>query len=348
MSKYLSKETIEELLKLKDDGCLFHRENQSLEFKENFNYAGLAEYLRDFVAFANNKGGYLIFGVKDRPKRILAGMSEKSIEMFDKIDPELISGSILNLFSQNIDYTFDSFEINSKKYGVFYVYESNDKPIICKNGEGKDQELKDGEIYFRYSGRTQKIQAGELERIINERIERNNKNWLSLIEKIGKAGPQNAAILDTEKGIIENNDSQVLIVDESLVSKMNWIREGSFSEKEGAKTLRLIGEVVPGTQIEVIKRIIQNRLREYPLSATELADKIIIKDNRIGKNTVWKIIGTTDLKSNLDYSTYNFANKKQEDEYLLNGTLPNIIPSIYKESAIDFIINFYNSNYSKE
>jgi predicted HTH transcriptional regulator len=41
---------------------LHHREGQELEFKEQFSFAGLAEYFKDFAAFANNRGGYLIFG----------------------------------------------------------------------------------------------------------------------------------------------------------------------------------------------------------------------------------------------------------------------------------------------
>ncbi len=75
----ISEEVITELLKLKTDGTLYHRENSTLEFKEQFNFAGLADYLKDFAAFANNNGGYLIFGVKDKP-RTLIGMSHKSIE----------------------------------------------------------------------------------------------------------------------------------------------------------------------------------------------------------------------------------------------------------------------------
>src|SRR5262245_51164384 len=53
---------------------LRHREGQELEFKEQFNLAGLADYFRDFAAFANNRGGYLIFGVQDSP-RIPIGLS---------------------------------------------------------------------------------------------------------------------------------------------------------------------------------------------------------------------------------------------------------------------------------
>ena len=88
---------VEELVRLKGQGkTLFHREGQELEFKEQFNLAALADYFRDFAAFANNRGGYLIHGIKDKP-RIRAGMSEKSIEQFEKVDPEKISGYLLSL-----------------------------------------------------------------------------------------------------------------------------------------------------------------------------------------------------------------------------------------------------------
>jgi len=77
---------VEELVRLKGE-TLFHREGQELEFKEQFNLAALADYFRDFAAFANNRGGHLIHGIKDAP-RTRTGLSEKSIEQFKKIDPE--------------------------------------------------------------------------------------------------------------------------------------------------------------------------------------------------------------------------------------------------------------------
>jgi predicted HTH transcriptional regulator len=92
---------IHELLRV-TDGHLFHREGQELEFKEQFNFAGLAEYFCDFAAFANNRGGYLIFGVNDKP-RVLIGLSEKSKEQFEKIDPERITGFLLEVFSPTFD-----------------------------------------------------------------------------------------------------------------------------------------------------------------------------------------------------------------------------------------------------
>ena len=332
---------IKNLLSLRKDGSLYHRESQTLEFKESFNFAGLSEYFRDFAAFANNKGGWLIFGVKDRPKRELIGLNDKSSEQFDKIDPEKISGFLLDLFSGNIVWKHDVVEIQGMNFGFFFIEEAKIKPIICKKDEG---EIRNGEIYFRYGGRTQKIQYAELEDIINHRIERQNSQWMDLISKIGKSGPQNAAILDLDKVAISKNNSQILVVDDKLIKGINWIKEGSFNEKEGAPTLKLVGEVQPIDTVEVIKKERVNRLKEYPLSAKELADAIKAKAN-ISSNNVWRIINENNIKSNPDYSIYNFRNKKQEEQYGKDGIVPNGVPSIYKESTIDFIIKIYQNEH---
>ena len=332
---------IKNLLSLRKDGSLYHRESQTLEFKESFNFAGLSEYFRDFAAFANNKGGWLIFGVKDRPKRELIGLNDKSSEQFDKIDPEKISGFLLDLFSGNIVWKHDVVEIQGMNFGFFFIEEAKIKPIICKKDEG---EIRNGEIYFRYGGRTQKIQYAELEDIINHRIERQNSQWMDLISKIGKSGPQNAAILDLDKGAISKNNSQILVVDDKLIKGINWIKEGSFNEKEGAPTLKLVGEVQPIDTVEVIKKERVNRLKEQPLSAKELTDAIKAKAN-ISSNNVWRIINENNIKSNPDYSIYNFRNKKQEEQYGKDGIVPNGVPSIYKESTIDFIIKIYQNEH---
>src|SRR5690606_19908077 len=109
----------------------------------------------------------------------------------------------------NINWEQGVFKINDKDFGVFRIYQASTKPIISKKDEGKDQLIKNGEIYFRYGGRTQKIQLPELEAIINKRVEQNNSQWLDLMSKIGKAGPEYAAILDTEKSVIEKGNSKL-------------------------------------------------------------------------------------------------------------------------------------------
>lgn len=346
MSEKLNAKIISELLKVKDDGNLFHRESQYLEFKESFNLAGLADYYRDFSAFSNNKGGYLIFGVKDRPKRELVGLSIKASEQFDKLDPEIISGHLLDLFSSNINWENEIYKIDNMTFGVFYIYESQQKPIITKKDEGKDQSLKNGEIYFRYGGRTQKIQSSELETIINKRIEQNNNHWIDLVQKIGKSGPQNAAILDSEKGIIEKGETQILVVDEELLSEFQIIREGEFSETKGAKTLKLVGNITPINQIEVIKKVKEDKLKDYPLSASDLVIEIKKRIPDFNKNRIWEIIKENGIKSNKDYSDYSFRNQSQRLNYENENILAQGTPSIYKSSTVDLIINIHKNETS--
>jgi hypothetical protein len=332
----IDESTVKELLRLNGDR-LFHREGQELEFKEQFSLAALADYFRDFAAFANNRGGYLIFGVKDAP-RVLIGMSDKSVKQFEKVDPEKISGFLLEIFSSDIEWAQAAVEIRGMQFGVLRVYPAQTKPVIARKDEGKDQTIKNGEVYYRYGGRTQKIQSAELESIINHRIEQNNQHWIDLMSKIGRAGPQNAAILDTEKALIEKDDSRIMVLDEGLASKLKFIKQGEFVEKDGATALQLVGDVVPVDQVEVVKKVKENLTKSYPLSATELADEVKRQLPAIGRNDVWKCIQDNDLKNNTDYSAYNFRNKKQEDEYRKSGAVPTATPSLYNQAAVEFLV----------
>ena len=327
---------IKEFLKTKGK-YLYHREGQELEFKEQFNLAGLANYFHDFAAFANNRGGFIIFGVKDSP-RIPIGLNESSLEQFNKIDPEKISGYLIEIFSPNIDWVQFVVEIGRKKFGIFQIFEAQNKPVIAKRNEGKDQIIKNGEVYYRYGGRSQKIQYAELESIINKRIERNNSQWLDLMSKIGKAGPQNAAILDTERSLIEKDQSKILVLDEELTDKLKFIKEGKFVEKDGPTTLRLVGDVIPVDKIEVVKKIKENIVKEYPLSAVELATEVKKRLPKTNLNDIWKAIKENKLKYNKDYSVFNFRNKSQQDEYEETGKIPSGTPSIYNHKAADYLI----------
>ena len=328
--------TVKELLRVRGS-YLFHREGQELEFKEQFNLGGLADYFRDFAAFANNRGGHIVFGVKDSP-RIPIGLTKSSIDQFNKIDPEKITGFLLDIYSGDILWEQAIVEIKKKAFGVFRIHEAATKPIIAKKDEGKDQIIKNGEVYYRYGGRTQKIQYAELENIISKRIEQTNNQWIDLMKKIGRAGPSNAAILDTEKSLIEN-DAKILVLDEDLAEKLKFIKEGQFSEKDGAATLRLVGDVVPVDKVDVIRKVRENLTRAYPYSALEVAAEVKKKLPDVGANQVWKAIQDNDVKNNPDYSAYNFRNKKQEDEFKKSGKLPSATPSLYNRKAVDFLVS---------
>ncbi|MEX2426134.1 MAG: ATP-binding protein, partial [Thermomicrobiaceae bacterium] len=282
----ISQAEFEEFIRI-NNGRMFHREGRTLEFKEQFSLAALADYFRDFAAFANNRGGLLVFGVTDKPRRPV-GLSESSIEQFERIDPEKIDGYLLDIFSSSIRWTQALFEISGECYGVFQVFEASMKPVIAKRNEGKSGQIRNGEIYFRYGGRTQRILHAELQELIESRVERVNQRWVDLMSKIAQAGPQHAEILDTNRGVIERNDDRLLVLDEQLIQDLKFIREGEFSEREGAPTLKLVGEVIPVNQV----RVPTDLTERYPLSATEVAEAVKDRLPDVGKNQVWRAIAT--------------------------------------------------------
>lgn len=338
----ISEDIIKELLKVKANKSLYHRESRDLEFKEQFNFAGLADYFRDFAGFANNIGGYIIFGVSNSPRK-LVGLGKSSINQFEKIDPEKISGSLLEIFSPDIQWEQQIVKIGNKIFGVFYINESKQKPVIAKKDEGREQIIKNGDVFFRYGGRTQKIGFAELNFIIEQRIGHTNDQWISLMGKIAKAGPANAAILDTQRGIIEKSENQVLVIDETLIDKIKFIKEGQFRENRGSTTLKLIGDVRPIGALEVTRTIQKRLTDQYPLSWIQVVEKVKAMTPNVGQNIINKIIKDNDLKNNTQYSDYNFRTKTQEDVYKKTRKLPKTVTSIYNEDAVNFIIKILKS-----
>lgn len=338
----LAEDKICELLKIKPNGYLYHRESRDLEFKEQFNFAGLADYFRDFAAFANNIGGYIIFGVSNSPRKLI-GMTESAIEQFEKIDPERISGYLLEIFSPDILWEQQTFEIDGKTFGAFFIHEAKEKPIIARKDEGRDQLIKSGDVFFRYAGRTQRIEYAELNYIIQQRVKNTNDQWLSLMSKIAKAGPANAAILDTERGVIEKDENQILVIDEGLIDKIKFIKEGQFKEEKGATTLKLVGDVKPIGAIEVTKTIQKRLIDQYPLSYSQLIQKIKAHVPDVRHGAINTIIKENDLKNKPQYSAYSFRTKAQDEEYAKAGSLPKGITSIYNDDAVKFIVNILKS-----
>jgi len=243
------------------------KESSTVEFKQSFNYAGLAEYVKDFVAFANNSGGYIVFGVKNRP-HIPVGLQS---DHFENIDEARITEIVNQHFSPAIEWTKDTYIWNKKRFGIIYVGEANNKPVIAIKDGGRNQEIKDGEIYYRYAGRTEKIRYAEMKQIIDEKIQNERKAWQRLFERIAKIGPENAALLNTLEGEVESGKRTILIDDE-ILPKLKFIREGEFKEKKGAITLKLIGDVQPVSVVGVKGKVVHDD--PYKLRPKDVAEQV--------------------------------------------------------------------------
>lgn len=216
---------------------LISRESGWLEFKEAFNFQSLGKYIRSAGAFANARGGYIVYGVANAPHKLI-GLKDSR---FDDLDPEKLSAYLNEHFDPEVEWDRHIHEIDGKEYGILHFRESRNKPVICRKGTDDGKALKEGEIYYRYKGRTQTIRYAELKELIEERRRHEQLLWFKHLKEIARVGIQEAGVFDLRSGKVSGAGGHFLI-DESLLSQVSFIREGEFNEKLGKPTLKIIGE----------------------------------------------------------------------------------------------------------
>lgn len=259
-------------------GHIRQRESTDLEFKQNFHYESIPFYLRSLVGMANNKGGQIIFGIRDSP-HTPDGLNN---DRFGKCDPKTINEKMMEYFSHQFELESNILEYDGKQFGQFWVPESNNKPILCKKNNEKNK-LREGAIYFRYRGETKEIAYPELYKLIESEKEKEKKLWMDHILKISNSGPRNIHILDSYKGQLQIGEQNVLL-DKELLSKIKFIKEGSFVEKNGAPALIIKGEIsglVDKNQVVSSDNI-------YPLLTSNLIDSTGLNQHEI-KCMLWKL-----------------------------------------------------------
>lgn len=178
-----------QILKKKDNkGNIIARESSKVEFKENFNFLNMTDYSRIMASFANKSGGYIIFGIKDSPRKIVGINHDK----FNEISQEKITSFLLEYFHPEIEWNIGEIRHNRVYIGYIYTYRARSKPIICKRN--KDNVIKTGEIYYRYRAQTRNIEYGELKVIIDEIREKERQNWMRIFKDTARIGPENIVI----------------------------------------------------------------------------------------------------------------------------------------------------------
>lgn len=243
----------------KEVGCwrFRHGESDQHECKEGFGFKHADKWLRAVAALANNKGGYVVFGVRD--KTIVADkIAEDSFKVIGLDNAEFENADPVE-FTKRLKATFDptplveatSIEIGGKKVGIFRVHQHASRPIIALKGEG--QQVKEGEIYFRYPGQSSRIKYSDLRAILDDRDRAAREQILPMVEKLLSLGPRDAMVADLATGTLADG-KHTLVIGEDLLDRIKFIREGEFDEKGGAPTLRLIGDVQTVDQSEAIIR----------------------------------------------------------------------------------------------
>lgn len=266
---------------ISSDGKLTVRESSTLEYKKAFNKGSVVDYAKTMAAFANNKGGYLIFGVIDTTREVVGLQSPH----FDNLKQEEFTETINSYFSPEIIWTCGSLTVDvpndgetralvQKKIGWIYAYESERKPIVALKANSNEK-LAAGDVVYRYRARTQRIRPAEMERIIENRIAKERENLLKLFETIRKNGTANIGIVNYNNGRVTTPYGVDIAFDRKLITKVlrkaKYIKEGSFNETEGKPVLKVTGNIDLAEEVPVPDG---NPDETHPFIQKQLAEKL--------------------------------------------------------------------------
>lgn len=249
----------------KNPSLIKTREGNSIEYKSTFESKKLWKYLKTVAAFANHDGGYLIFGIKDRPHEML-GLEGKSLRGFESFDPAALSDQINKFFEPTIQVEKHTYELGGKEFGLLYVFQNRIKPVICKAdkmGEEDKIELMEGIVYYRYGASSRPVKYPELQAMIREEQDRANGRWIAALSMLASSSPDKIAMLDLDSRALMAGNAK-LYMDEELVKGLSFVKEGSFVETGGDPALIVKGtvETIGGTKPLLIPEEVPTTINE--------------------------------------------------------------------------------------
>jgi len=124
-----------ELYNLIEDG-----ENSTVEFKRKF--SSPEKIAKEMIAFANSKGGKILFGVDD--DRTIVGVESEKGEM------ELIDTAARFFCEPEVAYEYEIISIKKKDVVVVHIPESNNKPHKVISDDIADE----SKVYIRYNDKS--------------------------------------------------------------------------------------------------------------------------------------------------------------------------------------------------
>ncbi|WP_443950770.1 ATP-binding protein [Ruminococcus bicirculans (ex Wegman et al. 2014)] len=289
-------------------------EGITVEYKESFGWKSLSEYFKSMAAFSNRDGGYIIFGIKDKPHELL-GLKSEALKRFEEIDNQVWSTHLREHFSPEIIWEKIIFNFEGNNYGVLYTYSAKEKPVICKKDA---DELRKGAIYYRYNSQNSEIDYPELHNTIEEEKNKINSIWMQTIRQIGDSGVTKTALLDLKSGKMTGANTS-LYIDESLLNDISFVQEGSFVETGGNPALKVVGQVqtVVGAQ-----RVVVEQERNKAINADEIINSFITQEKVNNPLEFVKQICYQNTGNMPVYYYLNLANKNDDEAISFIESVP--------------------------
>lgn len=220
-------------------------ETDRCECKANFGFKHQDKWLRPIAALANNAGGLLFFGVHDKDTKgpngedwshAVGGLDSGE---FADADPADFSTRVKAMFDPTPIFRIATATIGGKTIGVIHVKQHASRPVIAVKQDGT---IKEGDIFYRYPGQSSRIKYSDLRAILDVRDAEARAQILPMVEKLLQLGPARSMVADLDSGMLTDG-GRTLQIDKVLLEKLSFVKEGEFSEVEGAPTLRLVGDV---------------------------------------------------------------------------------------------------------
>jgi len=303
-------------------GSLAITETDQIECKKSVNFV-----MKTIAAFANNKGGYFLFGVENGSFNVLGLPDDK----FEKYDLNKLNQNVRDQLGIGLEIQTTTHLIDGKKVGIVHVGPAHTKPVIFIHNAG---DVAQGHIYFRYPGEDRLISPVDLQRLLERRLQELSQTILSKhLANIMRFGIENAAVMNLSTGEIDGKAGSFLI-DETLLPKISFVKDGEFVERSGAPTLKLIGEVA-STQASVVT--IKEALEGYPLTYFDITRQVK-RATGAKQGAIDAIIKTKDMKTNRAFSHYAFRSNGDRVRFETTGRVKRGTGSNYNEAAVQFII----------
>ncbi len=209
-------------------------ETDGIECKQSFHSPNNGGLLRAVAAFANTRGGYVLYGVEDS-SGTLVGLQD---DRFRNTDPSLFAQSFRAAMEPCPRFEVGVVSLGSATLGAVYVHAEPDAPVLATVDRDN---FKAGVVYYRYPGESRAIAGADFRRLLAARDRRARQEAAELARRVVEMG-SDAALLDLKSGQIEGRAGS-LFVSPDLLQKMQFIREGEFVQKDGAAALRVVGDV---------------------------------------------------------------------------------------------------------
>jgi hypothetical protein len=253
------------------------RESKTREFKEKFSVAALSGYARTLASFANADGGVIIFGVADKPRKII-GIDADSL-----VDESKWSDRLREDFQPEIPITSHNYTIQGKSVFAVCTTRSPNRPVICRKtrteqvsdraGPRDREVIRAGTVYFRYAAQTKHIEYAELAYILQDREERKMKAILDTLKAVERIGYDRVGVVDASNFETPGTATNLYVSRETARS-LNFIEKGRFTETkdEGSPAYVVLGTV---SLDKVVTAPIDEADQNFPAEVAEQLKELI-------------------------------------------------------------------------